>query len=354
MDRQTFINKYLFKAAGVLVLITSFGGYWVAMGIKTFAATTLNSSQANITYMVEPGSTLNRVARDLKDKGLITKPRNMVWLAHWEGMANSIKAGEYLLEPGITALEFLNHLVSGKVIEYSLTVVEGWNIHQMLQAVRASEYLNHSMDALDAVQVMEKLGLGIQHPEGRFFPDTYHFTRGMSDLAFLKRAYHAMNVRLQQEWENRIVGLPYKNSYEALIMASIIEKETAVASERQTIAGVFVRRLVKGMRLQTDPTVIYGLGEAYDGNIRRRDLQKDTPYNTYRRSGLPPTPIAMPGVESIHAALHPEQGTALYFVAKGDGSHYFSSTLEEHNKAVIKYQLKGKKKAFSSMPVKKK
>lgn len=336
----------------MLVLVGSFGGYWVAMGIKTFAASSLNTSQQAITYMVVPGSSLHRVARDLKAKGLIESARKLVWLAHWEGMANSIKAGEYKLEPGITTLEFLNHLVSGKVIEYSLTVVEGWNFRQMIQAIRANEYLTHSLEGHSSEQVMEKLGMDKQHPEGRFFPDTYHFTRGMSDVAFLQRAYRAMELRLQQEWENRAAGLPYKTPYEALIMASIIEKETAVPTERQAIAGVFVRRLEKGMRLQTDPTVIYGLGESFDGNIRRRDLQQDNPYNTYRRSGLPPTPIAMPGAEAIHAALHPEAGTALYFVSKGDGSHYFSSTLDEHNKAVIKYQLKGKKKPFSSMPKK--
>lgn len=352
MDKQTFINKYLFKAVGLLVLLGSFGGYWVAMDIKTFASSSLNSSPQAITYMVEPGSSLHRVARDLKARGLISNTRNLVWLARWEGMADSIKAGEYRLEPGITALEFLNRLVSGKVIEYSLTVVEGWQFRQMMQAVHANEYLTHHLEGLNAEQVMARIGHDKQHPEGRFFPDTYHFTRGMSDIAFLQRAHRAMELRLQQEWENRAVGLPYKTSYEALIMASIIEKETAVPAERESIAGVFVRRLEKGMRLQTDPTVIYGLGETFDGNIRRRDLDKDNPYNTYRRAGLPPTPIAMPGAEAIHAALHPEQGTALYFVSKGDGSHYFSSTLEEHNNAVIKYQLKGKKKPFSSMPKK--
>jgi UPF0755 protein len=191
----------------------------------------------------------------------------------------------------------------------------------------------------DGKTVMSALGYPEVHPEGRFFPDTYHFPSGMTDIEFLQRAYDTMVAVLDEEWQQKAEGLPYKTADEALIMASIIEKETAVASERVTIAGVFVRRLQKGMKLQTDPTVIYAMGENYNGNIRRKDLKTDSPYNTYVVAGLPPTPIALPGVEAIHAALHPEQGETLYFVAKGDGSHYFSKTLKEHNRAVAKYQL---------------
>ena len=195
---------------------------------------------------------------------------------------------------------------------------------------------------------MERLGHAGEHPEGRFLPDTYHFPKNLTDVAFLKRAYDAMTQTLAREWEGRAVGLPLKTPYEALILASIVEKETGLASERQAIAGVFVRRLNKGMRLQTDPTVIYGMGDRYKGNIRKSDLQEDTPYNTYRRFGLPPTPIAMPGRDAIHATLHPDDSKNIYFVSRGDGSHHFSATLEEHNNAVIKYQLKGRKRPFSS------
>jgi UPF0755 protein len=200
---------------------------------------------------------------------------------------------------------------------------------------------------------MVKLELAGTHYEGQFLPDTYHFPKNLTDVEFLKRAYSAMQTVLKEEWDNRAVGLSYKNSYEALIMASIIEKETGQASEREQISGVFVRRLEKRMRLQTDPTVIYGMGDKYKGNIRKRDLLRDTPYNTYRRHGLPPTPIALPGRDAIHAALHPAESDALYFVARGDGSHQFSATLKEHNNAVIKYQLKGRVRSFSSYKHKK-
>lgn len=194
-------------------------------------------------------------------------------------------------------------------------------------------------------QILKSIGAEETHPEGLFFPDTYYFSNGMSDLEILKRAYHAMRTKLNEAWTQREPGLPYKSPYEALIMASIIEKETGRAEERKIIAGVFVNRLRIGMRLQTDPTVIYGMGERFDGNIRRKDLQEDTAYNTYTRSGLPPTPIAMPGMASIEAALHPAKTQALYFVGKGDGSHVFSNTLAEHNRAVAKYQLKGGRSA---------
>jgi UPF0755 protein len=239
-------------------------------------------------------------------------------------------------------------MISGKVRQYALTLVEGWNFRQVMDAVQSHPSLAHTLQGLENAAIMAQLGHPDEHPEGRFLPDTYHFPKGLSDVAFLQRAYDAMAQTLAQEWEGRAVGLPLQTPYEALILASIVEKETGLASERQAIAGVFVRRLEKRMRLQTDPTVIYGMGERYDGNIRKQDLLEDTPYNTYRRLGLPPTPIAMPGRDAIHATLHPDDSQNIYFVSRGDGSHHFSATLEEHNNAVIKYQLKGRKRPFSS------
>jgi UPF0755 protein len=226
-----------------------------------------------------------------------------------------------------------------------LTLVEGWNFREVLEAVREHPVIVDTLPAeATASDVMALLGHPDEHPEGRFFPDTYLFPRDTTDVQFLMRAFERMETILEDEWEQRAAELPLKDPYEALILASIIEKETGRADERTEIAGVFIRRLRKGMLLQTDPTVIYGLGDSFDGNLRRRDLEADNPYNTYRRAGLTPTPIAMPGRDAIHAALHPADGDALYFVAKGDGSHQFSATLGEHNRAVRRYQLKGGKR----------
>ncbi len=290
-------------------------------------------------FEVKPGASLAQVAKGLKERGLIDYPRYMTLWGRIQGTAGQLRMGEYRIEPGMTALTLLEQMVKGQVIQYSLTIVEGWTYKQMMQAVHGNEKLVHTLKDLPASEVMTKLGAAGEHPEGRFFPDTYHFTAGMSDFDFIKRAYDGMTARLEQEWSQRAEELPYKTPYEALIMASIVERETGVAHERGEIAGVFVRRLQIGMKLQTDPTVIYGIGESYDGDIRRSDLITDTPYNTYTRYGLPPTPIAMPSGEAIHAALHPLAGTSLYFVAKGDGGHYFSATLPEHEAAVRHYLL---------------
>jgi UPF0755 protein len=232
-------------------------------------------------------------------------------------------------------------LVNGEVVQHSLTIIEGWTFQQLLQAVRSHPMLTQTLADADPQAVMEALAEPGTHPEGWFYPDTYRFPRGTSDVEFLRRAYRVMQQRLAAEWEKRAEGLPLKSPYEALVLASLIERETAVAAERTRIAGVFVRRLRKGMRLQTDPTVIYGMGDAYEGRIRWRDLRTDTPYNTYTRHGLPPTPIAMPSGAAINAALNPADGKELYFVSRGDGSHHFSATLEEHNAAVRCYQLGG-------------
>jgi UPF0755 protein len=261
--------------------------------------------------------------------------------------ATRLQAGEYGLSLGMTPRDLLQELVTGSVIQHELTLIEGHSFREMLQRVHASPVLEHTLvDAADE-EIMAALGQPEQDPEGRFLPDTYHVTRGTTDLEFLRRAYQAMADQLQTEWEAREEGLPLKTADEALILASIVEKETGVPEERAQIAGVFIRRLHKNMRLQTDPTVIYGMGKTYDGNIRKRDLLKDTPYNTYTREGLPPTPIAMPGVEAIHAVMHPAPGKSLYFVAMGEGRHYFSATLKQHNLAVDKFQ---KKKQGITLP----
>lgn len=331
----------LLKLLGIFILIGSFAGAWFYMDLKSAAEMPLNVRGASSSYTVMPGSNLRDVARDLGSRGILNRPAYLVWWARLQGKAHGIKAGEYALTSGMTAAQLLENLVTGKAMQYSLTLVEGWTFKQMMAAIHAHPALTHTLKDLPESQIMAKLGWPSQHPEGRFYPDTYRFSRGFSDVAFLQRAYRTMEQRLASEWPKRDMTVPYKTPYEALIMASIIERETGAAEERPHIAGVFVRRLKIGMALATDPTVIYGIGDRFDGNLRRRDLQTDTPYNTYLRTGLPPTPIAMPGGEAIHAALHPAPGKTLYFVARGNGTHYFSETLQEHNNAVRKYQLGG-------------
>ena len=348
------MKRLIFKITAVGAVVLLITGIWLAVDVNKFRSVPIKVEGEGLHYEIKSGDTLTRVSKNLYLANVIEHPRYLVLLGKLKGQANNIKTGEYLFEPGITTDQLLDQIVKGSTIQYSATIVEGWNIWEMMTALRKNEYLEHTLKGLKPTEVMEKLGKPGEHPEGRFLPDTYHFPKGTTDVAFLKRAYEAMEVALANEWEKRQPDLPLKSPYEALILASIIEKETAVPSERSAIAGVFVRRLNKRMRLQTDPTVIYGLGEKFDGNIRRRDLVNDTPYNTYRRNGLTPTPIAMPGVDAIHAALNPDDGDALYFVARGDGSHKFSATLKQHNNAVIKYQLKGKSRPFSSNPQAKK
>ena len=293
-----------------------------------------------VSYTIKPGVNLKTIGEDLVEQGILDHPYYLILEGRLQGSESRLKAGEYLLHSGTTQRQLLEQFEAGKVVQHSLALIEGWSYKQIIQAVNDNEVLIKTLPDTDSNTVMAALGYPEVHPEGRFFPDTYHFPSGMTDVEFMLRAYERMLEILDEEWQQKAEGLPYKTADEALIMASIIEKETAVASERAAIAGVFVRRLQKGMKLQTDPTVIYAMGENYNGNIRRKDLKTDSPYNTYVVAGLPPTPIALPGVEAIHAALHPEQGETLYFVAKGDGSHYFSKTLKEHNRAVAKYQLK--------------
>lgn len=315
------------------------GGAW--MEYRDFLSTPMVSEQApSVLLDVEPGTSLRGLCEELTGLGLLAHPYLFMATVYLNDKATRIKAGEYALPPGITPPELLALVTSGKVVQRAFTVVEGWTYRQLLAAVARDARIENLLgDNPSAEAVMTGLGHPEGHPEGRFLPETYHFSKGAADLDILRRAYEAMEQVLQEEWGQRDAELPLKSPYEALILASIVEKETGLASERPTIAGVFTRRLNLRMKLQTDPTVIYGLGERFDGNLTRAHLRGDTPYNTYVHKGLPPTPIALPGRAAIHGVLHPREGKDLYFVAKGDGSHYFSSTLAEHNRAVRRYQL---------------
>lgn len=321
-------------SASILLAALLGGAAWY---LKQWGNKPLNVDQVQ-TLVVSPGSNLYRISNDLSKSGLIEQARFLRWYARIQGLGKLIQAGEYQVEVGMTPDELIWAIQSGKVIQYSVTLVNGHRFQDFLQALKASAKLEHGEQKIAAEPLLKSFGSDKEHPEGLFYPDTYHFHRGDSDVDILRRSYRRMQSQLQKAWEGREKGLPYSSSYDALIMASIVEKETAVPSERAEIAGVFVNRLRKGMRLQTDPTVIYGLGDQYKGNITRAHLRAHTPYNTYRIKGLPPTPIANPALPAIEAALHPAQTKALYFVAKGDGSHQFSETLAEHEKAVQQYQ----------------
>lgn len=300
---------------------------------------------APVSIYVKQGSSIRVVAEQLSQQNLLSNKNYFILWGRLNKQATRLQAGEYTLDNGQSLADFLQRMVAGDVVQHSITLVEGFTFKQMMSSIRQSPFLEHTLQNLNADEVMEKLGHAGEHPEGRFFPDTYYVFNGMKDTQLLQQAYQVMENTLNEEWLNRKMDkdnpLPFETPYEALILASIVEKETAVAEERPLIAGVFINRLKKKMRLQTDPTVIYGI-ENYDGNIRYRDLRKDTPYNTYTRSGLTPTPIAMPGREAIHAVLHPDKTDKLYFVAYSDGSgrHVFSSNLKDHEKAVDKYQRK--------------
>lgn len=331
--------KLIGRLFGFLILLSSIAGGWAWMEYRDFRASTLAVGEGGTVYEVKRGATLASVARDLQQEGMIGNARYLEWYGRYTGQASRIRAGEYRLDGALTPDSLLALLVSGKTIEYSLTLLEGWNIGQVRAAVKGHEALTQTLEDVDNAEMMKRLGRPDDHPEGLFFPDTYNFTRGTSDIEFLRRAMLRMDEQLAAAWANRADNIPISSPYEALILASIVEKETGQADERPAIAGVFARRLRKGMKLQTDPTVIYGMGDAFDGNIRRRDLRADTPYNTYVHTGLPPTPICMPGREALDAAVRPADGKALYFVSRGDGSHVFSATLKEHNAAVRKYQL---------------
>jgi UPF0755 protein len=291
-----------------------------------------------IAFGVAPGSGVRGATEQIAKAGVPVQPFLLELLARLSGKSARLKAGSYELEPGASPRRLIDQLARGEFAQHALVVIEGWSFRQMREAVAANPMLKHDTSDMSDEELLAKVAPGYSKPEGLFFPDTYLFARGASDLQIYRQAHALMQKRLDDAWASRAAGLPYKSPYEALIMASIVEKETGRKADRDLIAGVFVNRLKQGMLLQTDPTVIYGMGERYKGNIHKRDLQTDTPYNTYLRAGLPPTPIALPGAASIAAALNPARTDALYFVARGDGTSHFSNTLTEHNQAVNKYQ----------------
>ena len=319
-----------FKGLLLLVLALAGAAWW-------WLHAPLPMGDAGIELAIEPGTSPRGVARDVQAAGVQTDARLLYWWFRLSGQSRLIKAGNYEIAPGSTPLGLLDKLVRGDETLRALTLVEGWNFRQVRAALAQAE-LKPDSAALGEAALMERLGRTGIVPEGRFFPDTYTYAKGASDLTVLRRALHAMDRQLAAAWEQRAADTPLKTPDEALVLASIVEKETGREADRALVAGVFTNRLRASMLLQTDPTVIYGLGERFDGNLRKRDLQTDTPYNTYTRTGLPPTPISMPGKASLLAAVQPERTKALYFVARGDGSSHFSSSLDEHNRAVGRYQ----------------
>lgn len=305
-----------------------------------YAFTPLPFARLPADFEIPPGAHFRVAVDQLQRAGIGVERYRFEALARVLGRVRNIKAGSYELSQPVTPLELLDKLTRGDVMQAEIRLIEGWTFAQFRAALDASPDLRHDTRGLDELQVLGRLQAAEGHPEGLFFPDTYLFAKGSSDVAVLRRAYRAMQRHLKSEWEGRDPNVPYHTPYEALIMASIIEKETGRESERDQIGGVLTNRLRIGMRLQVDPTVIYGLGSAFDGNLKKIHLLEDGPYNTYTRAGLPPTPIAMPGRASLRSALHPAKTDALYYVSRGDGSSHFSRSLSEHNRAVTKYQLK--------------
>ncbi len=327
---MAFIKKLL--VTGVIVSVATVAGF------SWWAKSPLTTEGPVVEFSINPGSGVGAAAQQMRSAGVPVNPQLFNILARVTGQAGRIKAGSYELKPNTSPRGLLSQLVRGEFAQESITIVEGWTFRQMRAAVQAHERLRHDTVKLSDEELMKKISTEYTKPEGLFFPDTYLFAKGSSELAIYKQAHQAMLNHLKAAWDGRDPSLPYKTPYEALTMASIIEKETGQKSERTMIAGVFVNRLRTGMMLQTDPAVIYGMGAGFAGDIRKKDLLLDTPYNTYTRAGLPPTPIALPGVQSLAAALAPAKTQALYFVARGDGTSQFSDNLNDHNRAVNQYQ----------------
>ena len=318
----------------------------LAAGVGYWYVDRWNNTPVDLTpdttriVVLRSGESFSRFASRLADEGLLRHPALWARLAQIRGLAKQVKAGEYQVAAGDTPEVLLNRLLAGDVVTYQVSLIEGWTAMQAVAELARDNNLAHELDGVTTQTLLGALGLPGGHGEGLFYPDTYRFVRGDSDADILRRAHAMMQTQLQSFWQQRDPGIPYATPYQALIVASLIEKETGQDADRVHISQVFRRRLELGMRLQTDPSVIYGLGQRFDGNLTRPHLREDTPYNTYVHRGLPPTPIALPGEKSIRAAMHPADGDYLYFVARGDGSSQFSRTLDEHLAAVRKYQLR--------------
>ena len=325
-----FIKKLI--VTGVIASVATVAAF------SWWAKQPISSQEAVIPFTVLPGSGVGVASQQIAAAGVPVNPFLFSLLARVTQKASRIKAGSYELKPGTSPRRLIDQLVRGEFAQESLTIIEGWTFRQMRQAIAGSKGLRHDTASLSDRELMEKISADYKAPEGLFFPDTYLFAKGSSDMHIYKQAHAMLLTHLNTAWAKRDPSLPYANPYQALVMASIVEKETGQKSERAQIAGVFVNRLKLGMLLQTDPTVIYGMGDKYEGKIRKRDLETDTPYNTYTRAGLPPTPIALPGVQSLEAALGPAKTDALYFVSRGDGTSKFSGNLTDHNRAVNQYQ----------------
>jgi UPF0755 protein len=322
------------KILNLAILLALLG----SAALAYFVTSPLSLPATPFVFDLKQGSSLKATVRELSQAGLLEHDQMFVWLVRISGKSTQLKAGNYVLEHPVSQLKLLEIISKGEVSQRQISVIEGWTFGQLRAALNANPDISHATVNSTDAEILQRIGATESHPEGLFFPDTYYFAAGSKDLVIFKRAYLAMQKHLQHAWLGRAPDLPLQTPYQALILASIVEKETGSPGDRDMIAGVFANRLRKGMLLQTDPTVIYGLGDKYDGNLHKRDLLHDTDYNTYTRAGLTPTPIALPGMAALQAATHPAQTDALYFVSRGDGSSQFSSTLAAHNRAVDKYQ----------------
>lgn len=335
--------KIIFKLFALLIIISSMVTAWYWSEYKIFLKMPihLSSSESAYIFTISKGDSVKQIGQSLEQKNIITQGKYFYLYSRLSKQAGKIKAGEYALKSGMTVVDLVELFVSGKVTQYSTTIVEGWTFNEALIQITRDKHLKLSPQ-LSMADLVKQFSSEYENLEGLIYPDTYHYPIGTTDKQFLQRSYDQMQTILADEWAKKEAGLPLKTPYEALILASIVEKESGGNSERSKIAGVFIRRLNKKMRLQSDPTIIYGMGERYKGNIRRRDIDEKTTHNTYQIDGLPPTPISLVGREAIYAVLHPDKGKSLYFVADGSGGHIFSNNLKEHNRAVRKYILKKK------------
>ena len=335
------MRRLIFAAVllGALLLVAAGGAYWQFTQWSNSALMVADTDRLPAAIQLEPGESLSVLARRLERDGLIDHGRWLVWLARLRGLDTRLQAGEYAVYAHSTPLSLLTRMVTGDVIMHQFRIAEGHTVAQVLRSMQGDAVLIHELNTSDPTELATQLSVPAGHMEGMLFPDTYQFARGMTDRELLMLAHDAMQAALAAAWADRDADLALRSPHDLLVLASIIEKESGVADDRAQISQVFHRRLALNMRLQTDPTVIYGLGDAFDGNLTRAHLRTDTPYNTYTRHGLPPTPIAIPSAAALNAAAHPAQGDFLYFVARGDGSSQFSRTLDEHNRAVRKFQL---------------